>query len=233
MAMNMSLASSVSSTSNNNAPTNRSAMFMSPSSIGSSLMMGSPSPHHHHTNSNTKSNNNAGANTSSVGGGGGGLELDVHWDPNSIRSELQIATIILSQHCLKQAAKWAAEQLLGLPPPPNPNNDDNIMPTSPTTNNNKDRTDAATATTTSSNEQFLFLKSSQEISDPVILYAKSLLELGEYVHAASVLSLPNPIVTTMTSPLPNLSSYGIFLRAYALYLAGEKRKEEDYIELQR
>jgi hypothetical protein len=73
----------------------------------------------------------------------------------------------------------------------------------------------------------------QQETDPTVLYAKSLMELGEYMHAAAVLSLPNIIVTTMSPPLPQLSAFGIFLRAYALYMAGERRKEEDYIELQR
>ena len=79
-------------------------------------------------------------------------------------------------------------------------------------------------------------------------YAKSLLDLGEYLHAAHVLSTMTMTNTSGTSgshhqdhmdilhiqgPASDLSSYGIYLRAYALYMAGERRKEEDHLELQR
>ena len=83
--------------------------------------------------------------------------------------------------------------------------------------------------------------------DDISLYAKSLLDLGEYEHAASILSMkPNTnthkkqtshgIIDSKSSqyyskPLPNLTSYGIFIRGYALYLAGEQRKEEEFIEV--
>lgn len=159
---------------------NRS-MFMSPTSVGS---LGSPSA----------------AMTS---------EIDLQWDPETVRSELHSATIVLSQRCLKLAAKWASEQLLGLPWGQKMD-----IPT-----NNID--------------QSQLIKAVLQEGDPTVLYAKSLVELGEHMHAASVLSRPNSLVTTMAGPLPQLSSYGIFLRAYSLFLAGERRKEEDYVELQR
>ena len=161
---------------------NRS-MFLSPASIGS---LGSPS---------------AGAGMAS--------ELELHWDPETIRSELHVATIVLSQRCLKLAAKWASEQLMGLPW-------------------KGQKTDSPMTIM----EQPQITAVLQE-TNPSVLYAKSLMELGEYMHAAAVLSLPNTIVTTMSPMLPDLSPYGIFLRAYALFMAGERRKEEDYIELQR
>jgi Anaphase promoting complex subunit 8 / Cdc23 len=159
---------------------NRS-MFMSPTSVGS---LGSP--------------------TAAMPS-----EIELHWEPETIRSELQTATIVLSQRCLKLAAKWASEQLLGLP------------------------WGQKMESGTSSVAQSELVTAVLQESDPTVLYAKSLMELGEYMHAASVLSRPNSMVTTMAAPLPQLSAYGIFLRAYALFLAGERRKEEDYIELQR
>jgi hypothetical protein len=79
-------------------------------------------------------------------------------------------------------------------------------------------------------------------------YAKSLVDLGEYLHAAAILSQQSAgssseetshsannaaEITQIGQPIPGLSSYGFYLRAYALYMAGERRKEEDYVELQR
>jgi anaphase-promoting complex subunit 8 len=136
-------------------------------------------------------------------------EVELQWEPETIRSELQIATTVLSQRGLKLAAKWASEQLMGLP------------------------WEQKMDSSSTSVEQCPLVTEVLQESNPIVLYAKSLMELGEYMHAASVLSRPNHIVTTMAAPLPQLSSYGIFLRAYALFLAGERRKEEDYIELQR
>lgn len=183
---------------------NRS-MFLSPTSIGS---LGSPS---------------------AAGAAGMVPEMELHWDPETIRNELHTATIVLSQRCLKLAAKWASEQLLGLPSYTNHTNKGQ-----PKTESPPDTVPSMTATktTTSIMEHPQILAVLQE-TNPSVLYAKSLLELGEYMHAAAVLSVPNTIVTSMSPMLPDLSSYGIFLRAYALFLAGERRKEEDYIELQR
>lgn len=74
-------------------------------------------------------------------------------------------------------------------------------------------------------------------STPAAHFAKSLLELGEYAHAAAVLSQP-PVTKTasvesMPPPLPGLSPFAFYLRAYALYMAGERRKEEEGLELKR
>jgi len=146
-------------------------------------------------------------------------EMELHWDPEVIRSELQTATIVLSLRGLKLSAKWASEQLLGLP--------------TFKTNNNSGGGQQQQQQLKVTEADHAFITAVLQESDASVLYAKSLLELGEYMHAAAVLSLPNNIVTTMADPLPHLSSYGIYLRAYALFMAGERRKEEDYIELQR
>lgn len=125
-----------------------------------------------------------------------GLAVEVEWSVDTVRSELRNAVATLSHHCLKLAARWASEQLIGLP------SDNHVDPLPP-----------------------------PQAATDVELYAKSLMELGEYAHAAAVLSKSNQDVTTMTAPLPDLSSFGIYLRAYAMYLAGERRKEEEFVEM--
>lgn len=70
----------------------------------------------------------------------------------------------------------------------------------------------------------------------MVHYAKTLLDLGDYAHAAATLSQPSlskAPVESMSPPLPNLSPYALYLRAYALYMAGERRKEEDHLEQTR
>jgi anaphase-promoting complex subunit 8 len=131
------------------------------------------------------------------------MELQVPWNPSQVFCDLQKACQILSERGLKLSAKWAAEQLYGLPP-----------------------CDPTNCTSTIS-DHFTF----QE-SNPATYYAKSLLELGEYAHAAAVLSqIPlTKQVESMPPPLPDLSPYSFYLRAYALYMAGERRKEEDCLE---
>jgi anaphase-promoting complex subunit 8 len=180
------------------------SMFLSPTSLGS---LGSPSV----------------AGMSSP-------KADLNWDAQAIRSELHTASIALSQRCLKLAAKWATEQLLGLPSYYNNAQQQSQQQQSQKTD---DTNDNSSNDNSALDLQSPFIKAALQEMDPFVLHAKSLVEMGEYMHAAAMLSRPNQIVTTMAAPLPNLSSYGIFLRAYALFMAGERRKEEDYIELQR
>lgn len=128
------------------------------------------------------------------------------WSVEAIRSELRQAVPLLSHACLKNSAKWASEQILGLPEPENPTSEE------PTSSQS--------------------IPTLPECSDRE-WYAKSLFELGEYAHAAAVLSeaCPDADVKRVASPRANLTSYGVYLRAYALYLAGERRKEETLVEL--
>ncbi len=132
----------------------------------------------------------------------GNVELQVDWDPATVQSELLQATAILSHRGLKLAAKWAAEQLVGITTTSNGNGSTVHMP---------------------------------EISDltPKDWYAKSLMDLGEYLHAAAILSESTDDVLLIPGPAADLSAFGIYLRAYALYMAGERRKEEEHLELQR
>ena len=140
------------------------------------------------------------------------LELQVDWDPATIQAELLQATAILSHRGLKLAAKWAAEQLVGI--------------------------DGASHNNNSSNNAIKFQHSDLVLPTmgeltPKEWYAKSLLDLSEYLHAAAVLSEPTDDVVLIPGPASDLSSFGVYLRAYALYLAGERRKEEDHLESQR
>ena len=172
------------------------------------------------------------------------------WDTGKIRRSLRIAAIELSHRGLKLASKWASEQLMGL-----------------------EGSDADK----SSYVHDIVEDTAWDEMDPTItssftnithreIYAKSLFDMGEYLHAAFILSSPlmaarekmtgtykgisSSRVTVATAtivpsfshkdgggdvvihpPRDTLSSFGIYLRAYALYMAGEKRKEEEYVEL--
>jgi anaphase-promoting complex subunit 8 len=134
---------------------------------------------------------------------GGAIELEVHWEPSMIRSELMHATAILSHRGLKQAAKWASEQMVGIP-----------------------------VGHPASLDAPLFENEWSQLTQKD-WYAKTLMDLGEYLHAAAVLSEPTTDVSRMMPPLKTISIFGIYLRAYSLYLAGERRKEEEYLELKR
>ena len=128
--------------------------------------------------------------------------IAVDWDVRTIRKELQTAALCLSHHCLKVASKWACEQLIGLP---------------------DERDDPSTVSLAG-------IGLPAKVSS-VELLAKSLMELGEYAHAAAVLSQPNANVATIAPPREHLTPYGIYLRSYALYLAGEQRKHQQDLEL--
>ena len=127
-------------------------------------------------------------------------QVDVQWDSKEIQRDLKNATVQLSHHCLKLAAKWACEQLIGLPEE-------------------------------EEEEPMVSVPSDMHTMTSKELYAKSLLELGDYAHAAAILSQPAVHVTVIAPALPKLSNYGIFLRAYSMYLAGEQRKSRQQLEL--
>ena len=169
------------------------------------------------------------------------------WNVEATRSALREAAAQLGRRGLKLAAKWAAEQVVGLPPP---------------------HPGAARGST----EQDVSSSGGSDLE----LHARTLLECGEYRAAASTLSGPpvNPsgdaaaaaahaaasaagagvgrmrnnraaanraALSTSSSgaggdlvigpPLEGLSPFGTYLRAYSLYMAGERRKEEEVVEL--
>lgn len=137
------------------------------------------------------------------------MELEVEWNPSQVCADLQASAQILSERNLKLAAKWAVEQWMGLPP---------------------EAVEDGHKLSASIDEHLVMREKS-----PAVYYAKTLMELGDYAHAAATLSQPPAAkaatTETMPPPLEDLSPFGVYLRAYALYMAGERRKEEDYLEL--
>jgi Anaphase promoting complex subunit 8 / Cdc23 len=168
-----------------------------------------------------------------------GMELHVDWDPAILHRDLRHATTVLNHRGLKLAAKWTAEQWMGLPP---------SVVVAP----------ESLASTLPEDTSSSSIDSSREMT-PQDWYAKTLMDVGEYLHAAYVLSAtttttnhndttqssrttttttrhqhpPMDDVLSMPPPAPHSTSFGIYLRAYALYMAGERRKEEEHLELQR
>ena len=68
------------------------------------------------------------------------------------------------------------------------------------------------------------------------LHAQVLLDAGEFERAAAVLSGDgmnevNGGRSYHGSPVKGLGSRGIFIRGYAMYLAGERKKEEELLEI--
>lgn len=177
-----------------------------------------------------------------------------HWNKHEIRLELRQAVFQLQSKGLKLAAKFATEQLIGMTnidataaaatntyhhqqskdqfhTPPHvhePTNDDFLMTTPRNDSEIIDDSTMPMAATIDSGD------------DDLVLHAQVLFDLGEFERAASCLSEPNFSVASSSKftsgrcdgrPLPILSRNGIYLRGYALYLAGERRKEEEMLEL--
>jgi len=187
-------------------------------------------------------------------------ELELNWDPNRVKSELLKASAILSNRCLKLSSKWAAEQVAGIPvgkanpvvviPMDGVNYSVGGIDNNSNNNNDINDVDLSFNTHDCSIEQQEEDPSMSMIHELTEMnaedwYAKSLFELGEFLHAASILSSlsstssnnnnnnnNNRDITQMGPPKDGLSSYGFYLRAYSLYMAGERRKEEEYNELE-
>jgi anaphase-promoting complex subunit 8 len=147
------------------------------------------------------------------------------WDLEEARSNLRNATQILSKYGLKLASRWAAEQLNSLAPPKQGSSAANVSPSALHSE---------------------FLKSGNDLE----YYAKSVMDVGDYHRAAFILSAnPDDLNGASISvtgkkrigtssgdlvihpPRDSLTSYGLYLRAYSLYMAGERRKEEEVLEL--
>jgi len=170
------------------------------------------------------------------------------WDLEEARSTLRSATIILSTRGLKMASRWAAEQLNSLAP----SNDDEQHGTT-NVNENKNANQRVPLPSHPMNTSQVSSEL-QSAGNDLEMYAKAIFDLGEYQRAAAILSV-NPdgnrhpggtgglqptgrkrVGTkggdlNIHPPLQTLTSYGIYLRAYALYMAGERRKEEEVLEL--
>ena len=152
-----------------------------------------------------------------------------NWNIQNARLQLRRASRECNRRGLKLASRWASEQLMGLAVVPSQNNNQ-------TTNSNSMMLDQ---------HESLALPP-EECCQPndMELYAMSLFDLGEYSRAAHILSIPaSSAHNTATSPSSdgslgqinpprkNLTPLGIYLRAFSLYLEGERRKEEQVTEL--
>ena len=132
---------------------------------------------------------------------------------NELKNELTVAITRASARGLKQSAKWAAELLTGIPQESPQDRSANAQ-------------NAATPPP---------LEPGQ--TSPRYLLAKSYYDAGELMRCVSALS--PPMVVPGKSALRDLTALELFLWGYALYLAGEKAKEEkmgevkDPIEKQR
>ena len=169
------------------------------------------------------------------------------WNVEEARSTLRNATVILSNRGLKMASRWAAEQLNSLAPLPSNDHETRGNANANVNHNHNHNHDVSGHSTIASSNL-------QTNGNDLEMYAKSIMDLGEYQRAASILSA-NPdglnnnsnesgLLPTgkkrigtkggdliINPPLDTLTSYGVYLRAYALYMARERRKEEEVLEL--
>ncbi|KAK7830228.1 anaphase-promoting complex subunit 8 [Quercus suber] len=140
----------------------------------------------------------------------------------SCRSELRIAIRQLSDRCLYTASKWAAEQLMGIEQDPA-----NFTPSNTrfqwgsSSIRRRFRTNEITSTPIAgvSYVSTPVMEEDDAVDGDFYLLAKSYFDCREYRRAAHVLR-------------DQTGKKSVFLRCYALYLAGEKRKEEEVIELE-
>jgi hypothetical protein len=145
-----------------------------------------------------------------------GLQQEVAWNPAQVYVDLQAACQVLSDRGWKLAAKFAAELWMGLP--------------------GLDMMDCENLVPQDVDEDLLAASSTPTRRPPMLAYAQTLMDLGEFAHAAAVLSQSQPstsggaTVERMPPPLEDLSPAAMTLRAYAMYMAGERRKEEAYQE---
>jgi hypothetical protein len=208
--------------------------------------------------------------------------MEAAWNPAQVLADLRHACIILSERGLKLSAHWTAEQCVALEESrddwinvnsttttaagtasaaaaADDDNNNNNNNTSSNMNIPAVTTTTTTTTTTTIDDSLRLFPCNASLHHhhhqhlSVVYHAKTLLDLGEYAHAAFVLSrsrtgthahslssshVSNPnaawtIEEGMPPPLPGLAPAAFHLRAYALYMAGEKRKEEDLLEQER
>lgn len=138
------------------------------------------------------------------------------------RSELRTAVRQLSDRCLYSASKWAAEQLVGIEQDPakfTPSNTRFQRGSSSIRRRFRTNDLTSTPTTGVSYVSTPVMEEDEVVNGDFYLLAKSYFDCREYRRAAHVLR-------------EQTGKKSVFLRCYALYLAGEKRKEEEMIELE-
>ncbi|XP_009629129.1 anaphase-promoting complex subunit 8 [Nicotiana tabacum] len=148
------------------------------------------------------------------------------------RNELRAAVRQLNDRCLYFASKWAAEQLVGIEQDPTkytPSHTRFQRGSSSIRRRFRTATEPAAAFTSTPVAGTSYVAtppvaleddgSDAAIDSDFYLLAKSYFDCREYRRATHVLR-------------DQTSKKAVFLRCYALYLAGEKRKEEEIIELE-
>ncbi|KAB1202423.1 Anaphase-promoting complex subunit 8 [Morella rubra] len=140
----------------------------------------------------------------------------------SCRTELRTAIHQLSDRGLYSASKWAAEQLLGIEQDPAKFTPANTrFQRGSSSICRRFRTNEVTSTPIAgvSYVSTPVMEEDDMVDGDFYLLAKSYFDCREYRRAAHVLR-------------DQTGKKSVFLRCYALYLAGEKRKEEEMIELE-
>ncbi|KAL2492860.1 Anaphase-promoting complex subunit 8 [Abeliophyllum distichum] len=146
------------------------------------------------------------------------------------RTELRSAVRLLSDRGLYSASKWAAEQLMGIEQDPAKHTPSHTrFQRGSSSIRRRFRAAAAgdSSATPSAGVSYVATPSMagaedyeyDAIDNDFYLLAKSYFDCREFRRAAHVLR-------------DQTSKKAVFLRCYALYLAGEKRKEEEMIELE-
>ncbi|KAK4486088.1 hypothetical protein RD792_008756 [Penstemon davidsonii] len=145
------------------------------------------------------------------------------------RTELRYAVRHLSDRGLYSASRWAAEQLMGIEQDPSKHTPSHTrFQRGSSSIRRRFRTaDSSTSGTPSAGVSYVTTPSMIGVEDydydPIdndfYLLGKSYFDCREYRRAAHVLR-------------DQTGKKAVFLRCYALYLAGEKRKEEEMIELE-
>ena len=136
------------------------------------------------------------------------------------RLHLRQATAALQLRGLTNSAKWCAEQLVGL-------------------EQSSQDAEKLSASAVEGPAAALLCKGPEHCSDRFLL-AKTYFDLGEFQRAAFLLQAPpaplggvelgDPSASPPSS-LRGLPGEELFLKAYALFLAGEKAKEQEALEL--
>nr|XP_043607702.1 anaphase-promoting complex subunit 8 [Erigeron canadensis] len=147
------------------------------------------------------------------------------------RNELRAAIRQLTDRCLYSSSKWAAEQLVGIEQDPEkyPPSQTRLLQRDCSSIRRRFRaTDEVTCTPVAGTsyvstplleEENEAVGENEAVDLDIYLLAKSYFDCREYRRAAHVLG-------------DQKGKKALFLRCYALYLAGEKRKEEETIELE-
>ena len=164
-----------------------------------------------------------------------------NWNAQQIHQELRKAAVELKDRGLKVAAKFVTEQLVGIDmrqvthtsakASSEDVEEDFVSPRTPPKQRSKDKLFGDLPIPSCHN---LEMPTNRGVTDDTdkLLFAQVLFDSGEFERSASILSEAGFSDGRCTGrPLKVLSSKGIFLRGYALYLAGEKRKEEDALDV--